>query len=52
MKPKSLLALGAALGLMSSDLASEEISTAFLYQGYLTDGEGPANGLYELEFRL
>src|SRR5262245_19209804 len=27
-------------------------STAFTYQGRLIDGGGPANGTYDLEFRL
>ena len=53
-----LLAATAGVG-WTQDGASQEtaavqslVGTAFTYQGRLTDGGGPANGTYDLNFRL
>ena len=53
MKPKTfwtilLLCLIAPLGLCKAG----SIGTAFTYQGRLIDNNQPANGLYDLQFRL
>lgn len=36
----------------AADSANPPLGTGFTYQGRLTDGSAPANGLYDFEFRL
>ena len=43
-------AIALVLSLLTLDVAAQ--TTAFTYQGRLTDGGSPANGSYDLEFKL
>jgi hypothetical protein len=54
MYSKSIPSLFAALLLSTLNYQSSTFGqgTAFTYQGFLTDVGGPANGLYDLEFRV
>jgi formylglycine-generating enzyme len=45
-----ILALVCAIGLSISFVQAQ--GTAFTYQGHLTDGNWPANGVYDFRFRL
>jgi hypothetical protein len=42
----------ACLALAASSFSQTPVGTAFTYQGRLTDGSVPANGIYDLEFAL
>ena len=50
----ALVLLVGSLGLAQarSLLPEESISTAFTYQGYLTQNGQPANGTFDFQFRL
>ncbi len=57
MKPRFVNILWPVLGLLlgltvSSGHAQAPLGTSFTYQGRLTDGGAPANGLYDLTFAL
>jgi hypothetical protein len=52
MKTNSLLILVALLTLLASSSRVAAESTAFTYQGRLTDNGAPADGLYDLQFAL
>jgi len=53
MKSKHPFLFGAALcGLLTAANPAFAQGTAFTYQGFLTDGSGPANGVYDLQFTL
>lgn len=45
-------ALFLAAGMPSASMAQTPVGAAFSYQGRLSDGGAPANGLYDFEFRL
>ncbi|MGB7749644.1 MAG: hypothetical protein WBN75_20420 [Verrucomicrobiia bacterium] len=49
MKKRSLLF---ALSLVGGSLVAVAQGTAFNYQGKLTDGANPANGIYDLQFTV
>jgi hypothetical protein len=36
----------------SGSVAQEAVGTGFTYQGFLKEGGSPADGAYDLEFRL
>ncbi|HNS38389.1 MAG TPA: tail fiber domain-containing protein [Anaerolineaceae bacterium] len=44
--------LAQANGLSLPDQPQAPLGTGFTYQGYLTDGEGPADGAYDFQFSL
>ena len=44
--------LAQANGLSLPDQPQAPLGTGFIYQGYLTDGEGPADGAYDFQFSL
>lgn len=50
--PTSLLFLTLFIALIFSRQQANAQNTAFTYQGRLNSGSGPANGLYDLRFRL
>ena len=52
MKPNKLIHLWAALLSVALTLQLHAQSSAFTYQGRLSDGAGPANGSYDLTFAL
>ena len=47
-----VLALGVWLLIVGAVIASSPLGTGFTYQGFLKDDGSPANGAYDLEFRL
>src|SRR6266498_1307925 len=49
MKGRNLIALTVFLVCVNTALAQ---TTAFTYQGKLTDGANPANGVYDMQFKL
>lgn len=49
---RHILTLAAILSMLALPWAARAQGTSFTYQGLLTDGEAPANGLYDLEFTL
>jgi len=51
-KSRTMCAVAAALVFASVAAAQAPLGTAFTYQGRLTDGGKPANGNFDLEFRL
>lgn len=52
MKTTRLFCLLALLGTLGSDIHAAPLGTAFTYQGQLTDGGQPANGIYDLRFAI
>jgi hypothetical protein len=61
MKQKYLLSIGLILTLMALAVVpgmaqgtgpQATLGTAFTYQGYLTDGDSPADGTYDFQFQL
>ncbi len=55
MKTRNLIQLRAFLALLASlgaASAAVPLGTAFTYQGKLTDGGGPAQGIYDLRFTI
>ena len=47
-----LMALAVVPGLAQGPGPQAMPGTAFTYQGYLTDGDAPADGIYDFQFRL
>jgi hypothetical protein len=52
MRIKTLVSLILPLSLLSGIVTAAPLGTAFTYQGKLTDGTNPANGLYDLRFAI
>lgn len=50
--PRLLIAAGLFASLLNPSLGCNAQSSAFNYQGFLTDTVGPANGIYDLVFGL
>ncbi|PYJ92356.1 MAG: hypothetical protein DME23_27555, partial [Verrucomicrobia bacterium] len=52
MKPKLSTLMLLALTLATTPLLAAPLGTSFTYQGRLTDGGNPANGIYDLRFAI
>jgi hypothetical protein len=52
MKTKTIVGLVGLLSLLGSATVAITQGTAFTYQGQLTDGGQPANGIYDLRFAI
>src|SRR5438132_7948331 len=52
MKPKLSTLMVLALTLATTQLLAAPLGTSFTYQGRLTDGGNPANGIYDLRFAI
>ena len=52
MKPKLSTLMLLALTLATIQLLAAPLGTSFTYQGRLTDGDNPANGIYDLRFAI
>jgi len=52
MKTRQVVSILGLLALASGNVTGAPLGTAFTYQGQLTAGGAPANGFYDLTFRL